>query len=136
MITGREIVEALDSLEPNGALAWARCKSFHGTDLKYPFTAYRFKRVDEDRERLLDEAIRSFRGNVDWVVYRAASRHRNFVIEPKRVYEQEHGLENPIAPGGNNVVDPEFARKAYDDVPALAQHITNFLSIRSPIAGS
>ena len=122
-VTGREVLNLLESF---GEIEWARWGIVDGKEenLKFPpVVVWRYKKRNENLERLIIDAVSSFNGNVQWEMRLST---RNWIITPKRVLQTmdkrryKRGPEAIVALANE---DPEFGEKANEDLPRLAEHI-------------
>jgi hypothetical protein len=144
MITGWEIKYILLKF---GELEWIRCGSVDFDDpvaIKHnktdnfrtrpSFTAWRFKDPDPKVEQAILEAVKSFKGNVEWMITVKTEGNRNWVIKPKKLaqYQKEGKVDKAWGRVENYIAEhePEFGIAANNDIPALAEHIELYVRNR------
>ena len=130
-LTGREVLNLLESF---GEIEWARWGTIDGNEenLKFPpVVVWRYKKRDENLERLIVEAVNSFHGNVQWEIRLTT---RNWIVTPKRVLQimderQYYRGSQAIVALANEA--PEFGEKANEDLPRIAAHIKRAVEQRT-----
>jgi hypothetical protein len=133
-VTGTEIIDVIRQF---GALEWGRWSPLvEGREEKLaqpPVIIWRYKDHNETLERLIEEAVHSFKGNVEWEMRRPG---RNWVIAPVHVREfyQQGGFRVDVeAHKALADQDPSFGVNANSDLPRLAEHIRTFVSSKMPV---
>lgn len=128
-ITGREVIEILQIF---GELAWAKCGDINSQEdnLKYPpVIVWRFKESQPGLELTIKKAVESFKGNVEWEILFTS---RNWVIYPKwvREFQEQRGYRVDVeALSALANEEPDFGRKANEDLPGLAKKIKNIVNV-------
>ncbi|MBW7981805.1 hypothetical protein [Enterobacillus tribolii] len=136
---GRELISVIEKL---GEIEWQRCHSrypvFRFKDQKEftedrstrpPATSFRFKNEDPQIINLLQHAINSYKGKLQWIMDSQKKEYGsgiNRVIYPKHVHDMKHKaiqiykmpVEKYMA-----LYEPEFGPIAYDDLVDLTKHV-------------
>jgi len=101
---------------------WVRIDMFHEENLFLypPVFGWRYHNCDGKIYAEIFECIHSFKGNVEWTMYKVT---RNYVIEPNqfhiiRLAEGNQNLERVLREGYK-----DFIEKAIEDVPMLCGYI-------------
>jgi len=114
----------LDILASQGDLEWTRCVG--GIEpLRPPFVAWRYKTPDEQTEKRIVEAVRSYVSPVEWTVRKG---ERNWVIEPAtfRTYATRFRVDvEALQRFGEEF--PSETNAALNDVAGLAAHLQKTL---------
>jgi hypothetical protein len=125
---GSELIEIIRPLSELGycrVIGWQGVA--HGGE-RPPLTVWRFAESQPGLEMLIQEAVSSFEGRVDWIVHKPT---RNWVIQPLKVKEfwESRGFNNDVLAAiafGEEFPDEVVA--AYEDLPELADHLRRHLS--------
>jgi|SRR6516165_875710 hypothetical protein len=127
-------MEILDALAQGGELEWyGRTPPRNATGKRLatpPVVVWRYKKPDEHREGVIQKAVESFKGDVDWVIYLGG---RNWVITTRRLKDFLEQNKVRVDVEGMRMLaeqDPAFGQKANRELPKLAEHISQALGIR------
>jgi hypothetical protein len=115
----------LDVIRARSEVEWARAVG--GLEpLRPPLVAWRFKDAsDETTATSISDALRIYRGPVEWVMSRGA---RNWVIEPARFHRYATDFRVDVDALSTFAAEyPEEVRTYIDDVPRLAEHLRRAL---------
>lgn len=123
-VTGREILNAIGRV---AEVEWGRCGLANCDDSgprRPPFTVWRLKSRNAEVERIIQDAVGSFTGNVAWEVFFTG---RNWVLAPTRIraFQDERAILIDVeAMEALAAVDPNFVNLALADHQALAERIS------------
>jgi|MedtruStandDraft_1076414.scaffolds.fasta_scaffold00649_5 hypothetical protein len=137
---GKKETVLLDFIESLGALEWRRYQSriqdewvndhFEKVDRsKYPpYTSFRFKEENPEVVVLLEEAIKSYKGAVQWSMISQKKEYGSGVnrcILPKYIEELSKKMESGTHAINEYVSEysPDFGPMAYDDLQSLTKHV-------------
>jgi len=129
-ISGQELVDVLEGF---GRLAWFK---YHGLSAGKrqlylaPTVAWRYENANPALERLIEEAVKCFRGKVDWSI---GTNGKNWAISPARVeaVRSQQGLNvyaDAVVQLGQE--DPQFGYRANMELPFLAAHVRSYVRQR------
>ncbi|WP_447873928.1 hypothetical protein [Serratia fonticola] len=140
---GKELFTVIEKL---GDLEWQRCHSrypvfkFKGQDefmedrsARPPATSFRFKNEDPNIIELLQKAIDSYKGKLQWVMDGQKKEYGhgiNRVIYPKHVHEMKNkAIKVYKLPVEKYMAEyePDFGPLAYEDLKSLTQHVRSVL---------
>ena len=143
VVNGREL---LDFIETLGTLAWSKYETRYPTisikgrsastedrSDRPPYTSFRFECEDPNLIKRLQEAVRSYQGEVEWLMegHQRVSfpDTTNWVIYPKKLAEvRQVALDAELTPSQYLAkTDPSFGALAYGDLVGLADHVRNSL---------
>lgn len=116
------MARTLSKIKP---LEWARLIMYHKENPygRSPMFSWRFYNPDDETYDKLIKCVESFKGNVEWIVYKSqTSRHNNYSIEPRIFFQLKLARNKP----GPFVVEPEYREvclMAIDDIKPLCKHI-------------
>ncbi|MBP2851825.1 hypothetical protein [Dickeya oryzae] len=137
---GKKETVLLDFLESLGALEWRRYQSriqnewindhFEKVDRsKYPpYTSFRYEKEDSRIIKLLEDAIKSYRGEVQWVMISQKKEYGsgiNRCILPKYVEDIKEKIGTDTRKVNEYIIDhsPSFGPNAHEDLLELTKHI-------------
>ncbi|WP_025123988.1 hypothetical protein, partial [Serratia sp. H1w] len=98
-----------------------------------PATSFRFNNEDQNIIELLQKAIDSYKGKLQWVMDSQKKEYGhgiNRVIYPKHVHEMKNkAIKIYKLPVEKYMAkyEPEFGQLAYDDLKNLTQHVISVL---------
>jgi hypothetical protein len=121
-MTGTELIDVIRELAP---VEWGRTSQADSAEnaTRPPLTAWRFAAPDPTLEGVLRRAVEGFEGRIRWVMW---NHGRNWVVEPAAVAtyprkeEFTNDVELAVAFGREH---PDVVRKAFEDLPHLAEHV-------------
>ena len=138
IISGDNIIKVLKSFKET---EWIRCnpvfrevKFYKDIEKEPHFTGWRWKNPDPQLDRLIVEAVNSFKGQLEWEIrYRDRKPSlggRNWAIEPKRKREFFEKYKSSAKGELYQLIkekEPEIGILSNQDVPKLAEHIKRYV---------
>lgn len=120
----RAMKAVLDVLAALGELEWARPVG-DVDPLRPPLIAWRFKYADERITASILDAVRAYRGSVEWSMTRG---DRNCVIEPAPFKRYAADFRVDVDALSKFAAErPNDARAFLEDVPRFAEHLRRSL---------
>lgn len=138
MIQGRELLNVIEKI---GTLAWYKFQTryplieiknkpkFTEDRSSYPpYTSFRFEHEDANIIQLLQNAIDSYDGKVEWVLHGQKKEYGsgiNRVILPKKLHDAKEKANAEGVAVGKYMAEnqPNFGPVAYEDLINLAEHV-------------
>ena len=97
-------------------------------------TVWRWKNPDPQLDKLIVEAVNSFKGEIEWIIRfrdrKPSLGGRNWIIEPKRkqeFYDEHQSLDYHALTKLIMEKEPEIGILSNKDVPQLAKHIQQYV---------
>jgi hypothetical protein len=132
-----------DALRLISEIDWSRSGIIMRDDADWkcpPVIVWRYKEKDERRDQLIVDAVKSFNGDLKWIItFRDRERlpGRNWSVMPKRFGEFLNELKNNpgiIDPDAFisierafSKIEPDVGETANREIPQLAEHIKKFV---------
>lgn len=134
----------LDLISKIGVLEWRRYKKHYPTvwinghlevgnkPSSYPSTSFRFQDENPEIINILNKALRSYKGKVEWVMISQEKEYGNGInrcILPKYIKDLQNEVDDV-----NSVEEyisankPDFSSKAFADLINLTEHIRTVLN--------